>query len=297
MQRRNFIKNASLCVVAVSATGFIRFNGTGYEGDCETTTDVLGPFYRPDSPVRNNLVIKDDPGELVELTGIIKHKDCTTPYKNAKIELWHCNNKGVYDNTSSEYLHRGTTYSDDQGQYSFKTVLPVPYVLGNATRPAHFHLMITAESYQPLVTQLYFAGDEYLTKDAFSSSPNAKRRILDVQVLPDGTKRVVYNVGMSETLAIEPAALEKIAGVYKNKTDQNNIREAFARQNELWLKNGVYGEKLYYIGDNTFEYRELAPGETGTLHYEILASGLVECTTTYVNKDGNKMVEMWVKEK
>ena len=58
MQRRNFIKNASLCVVAVSATGFIRFNGTGYEGDCETTTDVLGPFYCPDSPVRNNLVIE-----------------------------------------------------------------------------------------------------------------------------------------------------------------------------------------------------------------------------------------------
>lgn len=266
-------------------------------GDCETTTDVLGPFFRPDSPVRNNLVEEGDTGELVELTGIIKHTDCETPYKNAKIELWHCNNKGVYDNTSSEYLYRGTTYSDDQGQYSFKTVLPVPYVLGNSTRPAHFHLMITAKGYQPLVTQLYFAGDEYISKDAYSSSPNAKRRILDVQTLPEGTRKVVYNVGMSEVLAIEPVALEKIAGVFKNKKDQNIVRETFAKQNELWAKNDVYGQKLYYIGDNTFEYRELAPGETYTVHYEILASGMVEATTTYVSRDGNKLVEEWVKEK
>lgn len=297
MQRRNFIKNASLCAVAVSATGFIRFNGIRYVGDCETTTDVLGPFYRPDSPMRNNLVVKGGTGELVELTGIIKHTDCETPYKNAKIELWHCDNKGVYDNTSDEYLYRGTTYSDDQGLYLFKTVLPVPYVLGNSTRPAHFHLMITAKGYQPLVTQLYFAGDEYITKDPYSSSPNAKRRILDVQTLPEGTRKVIYNVGMSEILAIEPAALEKIAGVYKNKKDQNIVRETFAKQNELWAKNDVYGQKLYYIGDNTFEYRELAPGETYTVHYEILALGMVEATTTYVSRDGNKLVEVWVKEK
>ena len=58
MQRRDFIKNTSLSAVAVSASGFIRFDGKQYVGDCETTTDILGPFYRPDSPVRNNLVIK-----------------------------------------------------------------------------------------------------------------------------------------------------------------------------------------------------------------------------------------------
>jgi catechol 1,2-dioxygenase len=138
MQRRNFIKNTSLCAVAVSTTGFISFDGIRYVGDCETTTDVLGPFYRADSPIRNNLIVKGEEGELVELSGIIKHKDCATPYKNAKIELWHCNSKGVYDNTSNEYLYRGTTYSDDKGRYSFKTVLPVPYDLGNSTRPAHF---------------------------------------------------------------------------------------------------------------------------------------------------------------
>ena len=86
MHRRNFIKDATFSAVAVSAFGFIRFDGDHYVGDCETTSDILGPFYRPGSPVRNNLVIKGEPGEIVELTGMIKHKDCVTPYKNAKIE-------------------------------------------------------------------------------------------------------------------------------------------------------------------------------------------------------------------
>ncbi len=69
MQRRTFIKNTALCGVAVSATGFIRFNGQNFEGDCETTTDILGPFYRPNAPVRSNMRIKNAKGQLVVLSG------------------------------------------------------------------------------------------------------------------------------------------------------------------------------------------------------------------------------------
>ena len=57
MQRRSFIKNAAFGVVAVNASGFIHFDGKRYVGDCETTTDIIGPFYRPDAPVRTNLII------------------------------------------------------------------------------------------------------------------------------------------------------------------------------------------------------------------------------------------------
>ena len=60
MKRRDFIKTTALSAVAISASGFIRRDGNRYVGDCETTTDILGPFYRPDSPVRNNLVINDE---------------------------------------------------------------------------------------------------------------------------------------------------------------------------------------------------------------------------------------------
>ena len=130
MKRRTFLKHTALSAIAVSATGFIRFDGNQYVGDCETTSDILGPFYRPESPVRSSLVIKGEKGESVELMGKIKHQDCTTPYKNAKIELWHCDGNGVYDNATSEFKYRGTTYSDDNGNYSFQTILPVAYDAG-----------------------------------------------------------------------------------------------------------------------------------------------------------------------
>ncbi len=107
MKRRTFTKLTGLSAVALTTTGFIKFNGKSYVGDCETTTDILGPFYRPDSPVRDNLVIEGMPGDLVELSGIVRHKDCTTPYKNAKIELWHCSADEIYDNETDEYRYRG----------------------------------------------------------------------------------------------------------------------------------------------------------------------------------------------
>ena len=87
MQRRSFLRDTALGAVAISASGFISFNGTKYVGDCETTTDILGPFYRPGSPVRTNLVIPDDPGTKLLLSGMVKHDDCTTPFKKAKIEM------------------------------------------------------------------------------------------------------------------------------------------------------------------------------------------------------------------
>ncbi|HUQ67328.1 MAG TPA: hypothetical protein VM101_14290 [Flavitalea sp.] len=262
MQRRSFLKDAALGAVAISATGFIRFDGSKYIGDCETTTDILGPFYRPGSPVRANLVIAGDAGIKILLGGTVKHDDCITPFKKAKVEIWHCSAKGVYDNSTDEFRYRGTTFTDDKGNYSFNTILPVPYGVGNGIyRPAHFHLMITAEGYQPLVTQLYFAGDAYLSKDPSSSSPTAKRRILKVQTMPDKSKKLLFNINLSKKLGAEIAGIDKIKGVYSFENSTRKV-EFFRNGKELWLKNQVFGMNLEYVGDNSFksplsEYDEL----------------------------------------
>lgn len=254
MQRRAFLKDAALGAVAVSASGFISFNGTKYVGDCETTTDILGPFYRPGSPVRTNLVMPNDPGTKLILSGKVKHDDCTTPFKKAKIEIWHCSSKGVYDNDSDEFRYRATTFTDDNGKYFFNTILPVPYSTGGGTyRPAHYHLMISAEGYQPLITQLYFTGDPYLTKDSSSASPTAKRRILRVQTLQDATKKVDFDISLSKKLDAEVAAIEKLQGVYTFENSDRKV-EFFRNGNELWMKNEVYGINLEYVGNNSFKY-------------------------------------------
>ncbi len=298
MHRRNFIRNTAFSAVAVSAFGFVRFDGDHYVGDCETTSDILGPFYRPGSPVRNSLVIKGEPGELVELTGMIKHKDCVTPYKNAKIELWHCDSKGVYDNETADYRYRGTSYCDDKGHYSFQTIMPVAYDVGSGfVRPAHFHLMITAEGYQPLVTQLYFTGDKYIPKDSSASSPLAKKRILNVQTKADGTKQVLYDVSMAEQLAVNPADIDKLTGVYTEITDKTKTVEFAKQDNFLLMKNEVFGMYFVYTGDNSFEYPGMPPGAFLKLNFVLLGSGDVKLNFSYNGDDMVEHSEVYMKTK
>lgn len=274
MQRRTFLKDAALGAVAISASGFISFDGTKYIGDCETTTDILGPFYRPNSPVRTNLVITNDPGTKILLSGTVKHDDCVTVFKKAKIELWHCSAKGEYDNSTDEFRYRGTTYSDNEGKYFFNTILPVPYGIGGEVyRPAHFHMMISGEGYQPLVTQLYFTGDKHLSKDPSSASPTAKRRILNVETLKDNTKKVTFDISLSKKLSAEISGIEKLQGIYAFESSNRTI-EFFRNANELWMKNEVYGINLEYIGDNSFrsplgEYNEV-------FRFELQADGKVK---------------------
>ncbi len=296
MKRSTFLKNTALSAIAISTTGFIRFDGQRYVGDCETTSDVLGPFYRPDSPLRTNLMIKGEKGDPIELAGKIKHDDCTTPYNKAKIELWHCDGAGIYDNESADFKYRGTAYSDDKGNYSFQTILPVPYGSGDNYRPAHFHLMISAEGYQPLVTQLYFVGDPWISKDSSSSSPTAKRRILQVQNQQDGSKKVEFDISMSKKLAAEPAAIDRLTGTYTSEKDASKKMELFKKDNQLWMKGEPFGMNFEYAGNNTF----LIPGvpvKVLSFVFEITSSGAVKMTETSTNDKGEKEITVHTREK
>ncbi|MDX1590774.1 MAG: hypothetical protein R3283_02355 [Balneolaceae bacterium] len=294
MKRREFIKNSTICAFAVSSLGFIRFDGKQYIGDCATTSDILGPFYRPDSPVRNNLVIAGEGGKVVELSGTVRHQDCITPYSNAKVELWHCDNKGVYDNSSDAFRYRGTTYTNENGEYTFTTVLPVPYDVGNGSiRPAHFHMMITTEDYQPLVTQLYFTGDEYIESD--SSAANATGRVLDIEELADGTARVHFPVNMAKTLSAEPSSIDKLVGEYIHEENPSVSRVFFSSGNKLWMKNEVFGIRFEYIGSNTFEYPGMPEGQAMKLYFELLPSGSVRMTTSYTDSASNEQQQVFIK--
>lgn len=274
MKRREFTRLTGLSIIAISTSGFIRFNGEGYTGDCETTSDILGPFYRPDSPLRQNLVIKGMPGEIVELSGTVRHKDCKTPYANAKVELWHCSNDEVYDNDSEEFNYRGTTYCDENGKYRFLTQMPVPYDAGGGEiRPAHFHMMFSAPGYQSLITQLYFEGDKYLDKDPSSNNPGAKNRILKFQKEGD-IHKIVFDCNMNDKLKPTDAAFKSLVGKYKN-LETGEIIEFFTRDGDLWVKNEVFGKVYAYSGKNSFEYGGLPEGMYEKLYFDLKPEGKV----------------------
>jgi hypothetical protein len=157
--------------------------------------------------------------------------------------------------------------------------------------------MITAEGYQPLVTQLYFSGDTYITTDLSSSSPAAQRRILEVQTLTDKTKKVLFNVSLSDTLAVEPAAIDRLTGIYID--DQNKETEFFKKNNVLWRKNDVFVVNLEYTGSNTFQYPGLPTGIHRTYYFEIMISGSIKLTQTdnYLTENGKELISVAVKKK
>jgi protocatechuate 3,4-dioxygenase beta subunit len=121
--------------------GFVHAGGGLDRFQCEPTPpDLLGPYYKPGAPIRNQV------GEGYVLAGTVKSAADCAPVEGARIEFWQAGTGGVYD---GEF--RAAVLSDASGKYSFETVFPGTY----ASRPPHIHLMVNAQGFETLVTQHY----------------------------------------------------------------------------------------------------------------------------------------------
>jgi protocatechuate 3,4-dioxygenase beta subunit len=245
-----------LLAISVSAFGGIHWNGKNYVGDTQTTTDILGPFYRPGAPYRSNITPPGSKGIPLSLSGTIFQSDGKTPLNNAVIEIWQCDEKENYDNTSDEYLFRGAVKTAEKGKYDFKTIVPVPYKANPndeaSWRPAHIHIRVSSDSEQDLITQIYLKGDKYIDRDKWSSSPEAVNRILNIEKNAGGENIVTFNVVMSKEILLDKEVYNKITGLYQ--MDNDYILEFIKNGDLLFVKwNGQLGAGLKYIGNNTFE--------------------------------------------
>ncbi|HLO36945.1 MAG TPA: hypothetical protein VK173_00500 [Lacibacter sp.] len=255
MQRRTFIKNSSLTVISISAFGGLNWNGKNFEGDNPTTTDILGPFYRPGAPLRSNLRLPGSNGAPIVLKGIIFKEDGKTPVNNAFVEIWHCDEHEVYDNASDDYNYRGAQKTKADGKYEFKSILPVPYK-ANPTdeaswRPAHIHMRVSVPDQQDLITQIYFKGGKYVETDTWASAPQAVNRILAVTQKSSGESEVVFNVLMSKEIPLDKKVYDKITGLYQ--LNENTILEFIKNDDLLFMKrNGQLTASLKYTGNNSF---------------------------------------------
>jgi catechol 1,2-dioxygenase len=272
MKRRTFIKNSTLTAFSIAAFGAIQWNGKSFEGDTITTTDILGPFYRPGAPIRSNLVSPNSTGQVLYLNGTIFQANGKTPMANALIESWQCDDHQHYDNASDEYLYRGALRTDKNGKYSFKTIVPVPYKDGEGWRPAHIHLRISSNDHQDLITQIYFKGDAHIEKDASASSPQSSSRILQIRKTSADESVVQFDITMGKSFLLNDAGYKKITGLYQLK---NGMAEFTREDDLLFLKmNGQYMEGMVYKGNNLFEGGMSA----NRAKFEILTNGDVTCS-------------------
>ena len=136
--------------------------GAGPAGKCSPTEpDALGPFYKPDAPVRQSV------GSGYLLSGTVQSSADCKAVPNAGIEFWLANPSGEYDDN-----HRATVYSGEKGTYLFESSFPPPYY----GRPSHIHIRVTAKGFKTLITQHY-------------PQAGSKKGVFDLVLVPDSGSR------------------------------------------------------------------------------------------------------------
>ena len=279
MKRRTFIKSTSYIAFGVSVFGNISWQDGRFAGDTPTTTDILGPFYRPNSPIRIDINPKDFKGERLHLSGIIFKEDGTTPYENCMVEIWQCDSQMNYDNVTENYSYRGRQFTKSNGKYHFITVQPIPYPAApnsNVYRPAHIHMRVSGEKQQDLITQIYIKGDRNIEKDPCASSPKAVNRILNITNTKSGEKMINFDVVMAKEFKPDDSVFEKLSGLY-SMTD-NSMIEFYREGDLLFMKwNGQIREALMYKGNNVFN-----GGVDNAASFELLDPGVVKVKVHFV---------------
>lgn len=117
---------------------------------CQPTPfDEIGPFYRPNAPIRTKV------GTGYSLSGQVRSATDCRPLPGAVLEFWLVNELGEYDDA-----HRATVIADRRGRYSFASNRPGDYV----SRLPHIHLRVSAGGHESLTTQHYPGGGQSTAK-------------------------------------------------------------------------------------------------------------------------------------
>jgi len=67
-----------------------------------TIRQTEGPFFRPSSPERADLIEPDTEGRLVEINSLVMTRLCR-PVERALLDLWHADEHGKYDDGGYRY--------------------------------------------------------------------------------------------------------------------------------------------------------------------------------------------------
>lgn len=114
---------------------------TEITGDCRPTAhDEMGPFYRPNPPLRASV------GKGYLLEGTVRSVKACRPLPGAILEFWLANPQGDYDEA-----HRAKVSTDRRGRYSFESNRPTDYI----GRLPHIHIKVSAPGHETLITQHY----------------------------------------------------------------------------------------------------------------------------------------------
>ena len=156
----------------------------GEHGQTETTANLLGPFWRMNSPRTANgesIVRSPVPGDSIFVNAWIRDQR-GQPVVGADVDVWHTSAEGIYENqdpTQADMNLRGKFTTDKDGHISFRSVKPAGYPIPingpvgdllraqgrHNMRPAHIHFLIFKPGFKTQFSQVYSSDDEKLETD------------------------------------------------------------------------------------------------------------------------------------
>ena len=156
----------------------------GNNGQTETTANLLGPFWRMNSPKTENggsIVRSPTPGPAIFVTCRVKDRN-GNPIVGAECDVWHSSPEGFYeqqDPKQADMNLRGKFVTDAEGKFWFRSVKPAGYPIPiegptgdllragkrHNFRPAHLHFLIFKAGFKTLISQIYSPDDDRLETD------------------------------------------------------------------------------------------------------------------------------------
>jgi protocatechuate 3,4-dioxygenase beta subunit len=126
--------------------------------EAPTISQTEGPYFTPNSPLRQSLMEPGIKGREVTVEGFVLTRGCK-PVPKALVDFWQADGEGAYDNRG--FRLRGHQFTDARGMFSLRTIYPGRY----PGRTPHFHVKVQAPGGRVLTTQLYFPNEPGNARD------------------------------------------------------------------------------------------------------------------------------------
>jgi hydroxyquinol 1,2-dioxygenase len=156
----------------------------GNRGQTETDANLLGPFWRMNSPRTANggsIVRSPTPGPVLFVDARF-HDVNGKPIVGAEVDIWQSSPEGFYENqdpVQADMNLRGKFTTDAEGHISFRSVKPAGYPIPidgpvgellraqgrHNMRPAHLHFLVCKPGFKTLISQLYVPDDKHIETD------------------------------------------------------------------------------------------------------------------------------------
>ncbi len=189
-----------MMLTSLGAVGVVAASSEALSQACSglTPQQPKGPFYPVDDQLDkdNDLTINKgtsgrSKGQLIYVRGVVTDQTCT-PVAGALVEIWQACASGKYNhkgdpNTAPldpNFQYWGRALTDAHGRYIFKTILPGAYPASVTwMRPPHIHYKVAKIGYRELITQLYFKGNPFNSRDLILQElPLAEREKVIVEL-------------------------------------------------------------------------------------------------------------------